>query len=303
LFKACIIVPPKFVRVRMDFSSFHAIMTGFEAKDPLYMRMARLDFHSFYTLCGMLKLEKLERIVEMEDAEILGLFAWWKANKKALKDGMTFKEIRGTAGKRTVLGYGFGMEGGMLFKTYPEFFEKKKDAATAIAELDALVPVTAAWRRSVVREAHKFRRLISRYGYVREFHEAMVVCSSCHYRNREHCPRCAGEGFVYGKEAKEAIAFRPSNDAHGHIKDAVIRLDKLGLIERVGLGGMVNYVHDDLQFEMRERGWEKWAQLVVEELERPNRKLIDPVLAPQGLSVKVEVMVGKRLSEMKEIKL
>lgn len=319
LFRRCIVAERGKVLIKFDYSAFHALMTGFEARDPLYMRMARLDFHSFFTLCGMLKLMKPEKLIERSDDEIKETFKWYKAQKKEIAGfGQTFKEIRDFSGKRTVLGYGFGMEGGMLYKTYPEFFPSKKVAQSAIDSLNGLVPITAEWRNSIVREVHRLSMknlpLVSRHGYCRWFHEAMVTCKSCHYGftkpettkaeaavNRAACKRCGGEGRVFGREAKEAIAFLPANDAHGHLKEKVLELEELGLLEKGSLGGMVNYVHDDIQIEAVRSLSRGWAKRIKKVLESSSKVLIDSELAPKGLSVAVEVKWGRNLDVMEEI--
>ncbi len=318
-FRRCIVSSAGRILVKFDYSAFHALMTGYCARDPLYMRMARLDFHSFFTLCGMLKLMKPEKLIEQEDSEILEIFKHWKKSPKIVFEGQTFKQVRDFSGKRTVLGYGFGMEGGMLFKTYPEFFPHKKIAQAAIDSLNGLVPVTAAWRQEIVREAHRLSRkdipLVTPHGYCRWFYEAMQTCTSCKYGwingckdeqqaaiQRSRCKRCKGEGMIFGREAKEAIAFGPANRAHGHLKEKILRLEELNLVDRASLGGMVNYVHDDVQLEMKKEISRGWAFKIWDVLESPSEVLIDPELAPKGLSVKVEVKWGKNLEDMEELK-
>ncbi len=53
--------------------------------------------------------------------------------------------------------------------------------------------------------------------------------------------------MVPGDDAEACIAFLPANDAFGHIKDAMLRLEAQGWNERARL---INQIHDALMFEI-----------------------------------------------------
>src|SRR5262249_34676692 len=49
LFRSMVVAPDGFVFLEFDFKSFHAQTLAFEANDPDYLRLAKLDIHSYLT--------------------------------------------------------------------------------------------------------------------------------------------------------------------------------------------------------------------------------------------------------------
>lgn len=73
--------------VEWDYKSYHVLTTGFEAQSASYMRLARLDMHSF--VAGhFLKCWDAFKIVSQTDQELMELFKWFKAdaNRKFVRD-------------------------------------------------------------------------------------------------------------------------------------------------------------------------------------------------------------------------
>ncbi len=72
----------------------------------------------------------------------------------------------------------------------------------------------------------------------------------------------AKQKWVPGDDAEACIAFLPANDAFGHIKDAMLRLEGLGWNERARLinqmKGLCQGVH------IMAIGWEKRVPAVLE---------------------------------------
>jgi DNA polymerase I-like protein with 3'-5' exonuclease and polymerase domains len=272
--------------VELDLKSAHALTTGFEAKDELYMRMARIDMHSFFTAAGLLKLEKPEKLIAMSDGELKDYFKFHKKSPKVYihPDG-TFKWIRDKKAKSTILGYGFGMGHVTLYYQNEDSFRNISDAKKTIEILNGLFPKAAKWRNVIREQAHRQTYLLSRHGYIRWFFDVY------HYDGSRGI-------MVPGDDSEAAIAFLPANDAHGHLKDVILRLEARGLLEKYR---WINTIHDALLFEPEEGLVEECVHVVKEELEKPSEILVDPEMAPGGLWIEAEASVGKNWFEMEEI--
>lgn len=285
--------------LEIDYRSFHAAMLAFEARDHVYMRLARMEggVHSY-----------LAAIMVGEPADIN-----WPDRKledylERIKKEHT--HIRNEKAKRSILGWQQGMEGFLLSQENPEIFPKRSDGERMIQQINETFPDCARYRREVIRRAHNQGFLKSRYGYIRWFHEALKRCPKCKpgwikdngkWINRISCPACKNERLVNGDEAKEAAAFENSNNAHGHLKDKTLELEQLGLLERAK---HVNYVHDSLVFEPSKREAEQLAQQIAQVMVQPNPVLVDEEMAPEGMWVGVEAKISyKSLAEQEVLPL
>lgn len=94
-----------------------------------------------------------------------------------------------------------------------------------------------------------------------------------------------------GEEAKEAISHDVQSCSHGHIKDAMLEIARQGIDEEAGL---VNQVHDDLQFDIPRDRADDLIPRIQALMEYEN-----PLLG--GLSVQVEVSVGPNLADMEKL--
>jgi len=111
--------------------------------------------------------------------------------------------------------------------------------------------------------------------------------------------RYKGRGeWGHGDDAEAALCFFTQNDAHGELKDRILAIAEHGLDERYGL---LNCIHDSLIFECPSELVLDCRDQVREIMEAPSKILIDPVVAPRGLSVEVEVVAGPHWAAMKGI--
>jgi DNA polymerase I-like protein with 3'-5' exonuclease and polymerase domains len=97
-------------------------------------------------------------------------------------------------------------------------------------------------------------------------------------------------------DSEAAIAFNVQADAHGHLKDAILRMEAHGWLEKYNL---INIVHDDTWFDCPDGLVDECMENVQREMERPSTVLVNEV-APEGLACKVSVSVGPNLAEMRE---
>lgn len=265
--------------VSFDYKSFHALTLGFEAGDPDYMRLARLDIHSFLA-AHMLKLEGCDNLLARSDDELREYFRWLKSDKDRLF-------TRDFKAKRAILGYGFGLGYRKLYDMNQEAFTRQAEAKRTIEMLNRAFPRTAQFRNTIRNRAHRDTFLLTRHGCIRHFFD-VYRWDARYGTNRP------------GRDSEKAIAYLPANDAFGHIKDAMLRLEESGWNERANF---FNQIHDDLMFEIPDAVFDAAVPAILAEMVKPSEILIDPVTAPGGLQCAVEVKVGRTWEKMEELRL
>lgn len=270
--------------IELDFKSAHALTLGFEAKDPDYMRLARIDTHGFFAAAGLLRLERPEKLLSLSDPELKQYLKGLRKSDK-LYSGKTFESIRNDKAKKTILGYGFGMGAGTLFNQNPDAFDNIRDAKKTIDALNGLFPRTAKFRNAIRMKAHRETNLISRHSYIRWFFDVY------------HWDRRRGI-WVPGDDGEACIAFLPANDAHGHMKDVMLALADNEWDERYRL---INQIHDALLFECPDALVEECIWNVKTLMEQPSTILVDPDVAPSGLWIEVSASVGLNWAHMEEV--
>ena len=298
-----------------DYKSFHVLTLGFLAEDATWMRLARLDMHSFFT-GHVLGLWDGPTILRESDEELMARFKWLKSNPE-------WKLIRDDQAKHAILGIGNGLHAKGLYERYMESFPPqpcKRCGATGkvpgvrglkqcpeckgqafipglrVAQhlldvLEGLAPKIFAYQRGERKAAHLAgdKGFYSRaYGFARRFYEVYSF-------NK----RWSGEGEPPpGDQSEEAVSFRHTNIAHCEVRARMKILDELGLAERYG---MFNQVHDALMFHFDEALLDRHVEEVYPILAAPSKILRHPMIAPEGLSIGVEGEYGRTWAEMSPI--
>lgn len=311
-FRRCMVAEPGYEFVVFDYKSFHALTLGYEAQDADYMRLARLDVHSYLT-AHLLAIPGAENWLSLPDKELERLLA---------KVKQEHREVRDKKAKPSILGRGFGLgpenffkmnrdsfvpsgeevrkyvEDHQMVKLYDPLTQKSRaiknwdwDTAKRLVEnklgmekvlhlyslLDLLFPKTfVEYPRSILSQAYKSGRLVSAWGFHRYFYDLSYS-------------RATEE--VTGGDARAALAFLPANDAFGIIKEALLRMEGKGWLKKYGL---VNMIHDSLIFHCPIPFLEECKQRVRDEMEKPAPKLRS-LVAPGGLWCEVDVKAGKDL--------
>jgi hypothetical protein len=253
-------------------SAFHVLTTGFEAGDELYMRLARIDPHSFIASY-------------FKDVDFPPINPNWSDDDIAQATAEVKKRFphhRNKKAKPGILGYGFGLG-------INNFYAQNREQFTGLAQvrelfdiLNNLFPKAKKWRDAIRVKAHNDGRLISKHGAARSFTEVFV------WDSKRRC-------LVPGEHSEQAIAYLPANDAFGHLKDASNNLEDAGLNERYG---WFNNMHDALQFCCREELAEECLWAVAKEMIKPSTVLISKEV-PDGLWCGVEAEMGPNLAKMK----
>lgn len=274
-FNQCIEAEPGYTWVIFDYKSFHAQTLGLEAKCPEYVRLARLDIHS-YLASHLLKLPKRDEALSWPDDQLMD---WLKHIKK------NYEKVRNKQAKPGILGYGFGLGGDKLYAMNEDSFNNKMEAVKVIDMLDRIFPAVAHFRNTIpLRAKQQGGYLISEFKCIRWFFDI------------QHLDTRTGR-MARGGDWEKAIAFLPANDAFGMVKQAMLNLEYSGQSEKYG---MVNQVHDALYFHCPDKFVEDCIHDVQEEMERPSNVLFMPDGSP--FSVAVEAKMGKNWKDVEEVK-
>jgi uracil-DNA glycosylase family 4 len=295
--RGMVVAPPGYRLVFFDKKSFHATTLGFNAQDPLYLRITKKDIHSFVTANFMWMNERAEFLrtglpgnpeswpnrSDEELGELLGIVKkLWKA-------------IRDKKAKPTILGIGLGLGDAKCFEMNkrdeinPRGFDSKAEVTRFKNVLKGLFPAIFKFHERTKDLAHRQSFLLTRHCFMRWFFDV--------YHNVQKGGQWIQEA---GKDAEAAIALPVQNDAHGMLKEEMLTLEELGAMERFGF---MNVVHDELQFCCPEKLVEECMDAVPGVMNQPSKVLIDPVVAPGGLICQVEIKMGRSWSELEEVKL
>lgn len=302
---------PGKVLVEWDYKSCHVLTLGFLAEDYNYMRLARLDMHSF--VAGhLLGCWDGHAIFPETDDQLRTRFKWLKSDPER-------KRVRDDPAKHGILGIGNGLQAKGLFERYMESFparpctvcqgrrtvagvrgpkkcpachatgvESGQRLAERVLEIARqLFPKVFAYQRREQEKAHKEQFLLTPFGHLRRFYEVF-----------RWDPRKMD--LVHGDQAEEAIAYRLSNVAHSHMRESMKAIARAGFDERYG---MCNQIHDALLFHFDRTLLDEHVRDIHPILVAPSTVLRHPAIAPDGLSIEVEASVGENWAEMAELPL
>lgn len=270
---------PGHVLTSWDYKSCHVLTLGFLAEDANYMRLARLDMHSFIT-GHLLGLWDGRKILAESDAELLARFKWLKANPE-------WKKVRDDRSKRTILGIGNGLKAKGLWERYPESFATIKDAQKVLDVPELIFPNIFPWQRRMQDLAHQQQYLKTDFGHMRRFYEVF----------RWDAQKMA---WGHGDQAEEAIAYVLANVAHAHMRETMKQLHRSGLDEKYGL---CDQIHDDLSFHFPKELLAEHVREVYPIMVALSTVLRHDTIAPNGLHIDCEASCGQTWAEMEPLTL
>lgn len=278
----CIEAWPDHSFLSFDYKSFHAQTLGVEAGDMNYIRLAKIDAHS-YLATRMLKIPNSQYALEMKDDELKDWLQWHRENY-VIPDGTKFNKIRNGKAKPGILGWGFGLGYMKLFKLNEDTFKNESEAKLVLDMLDESFPVAAEFRRTVPIRAEKggHRLVNEKFGCVRWFYDI-----------RRFNPK-RGE-YEHGGDWEKAIAYLPANTAFCHKKQALKRLYDTGACNKYGF---VNDIHDALKFHCPNQLIEEAYHVVRDEMQFVSDRVVMP--DGNGFFCEVEAEKGSDWSNMEE---
>lgn len=259
-FKQMIRVEVGHTFVSLDFRSFHARSLGWISLDEDYYKLADFDVHSFVT-SHFLKLPQSDVLLDLPDEQLRSRLNWIKSQ---------YKDVRDQKAKRAILGLGFHMGVKKLYAMNADSFNPTLDEVQLLAG-----PSWAKWndekRQKYVNkyglaEAKKLVALIQRLfpkafsDFPLQIEDQIKRVTKCYLKSPASHNR-----WFWDLNLEEAVAFLPANIAHGHIDDVVLRLQKLGALDKYQF---VNWIHDSLLFHCPDSLVEECISRVKSEMER-----------------------------------
>jgi uracil-DNA glycosylase family 4 len=273
-----------------DFSGIEAVLVGYEAMAPGYIRLARRDVHTYYTVYALYELEGSGRIL----ANDLPLLSWDDDKLFTRLNDLKgqFKKERNSLYKHLVHAANFMQSAmGARDKIYAETgHEYEVSQVKRIMDVYfGLFPEIRKYHATVLHQAEKDGYLRNAFGYIHRF------ASVFNYER-------VGERWEKKPNpdvANKVVAFKPQSNAAGIIKESMLRLhsdyfDEVGRWLRL-------LVHDELFFDCPTEALDKLDQIVQTVMESPITQMPLPLSYGMGpyLTVLTEAKKGFRWGSMK----
>lgn len=266
------------ILLELDFSAIEAVLVGYFAGLPDYIRLAKLGIHSY------LASHVLGRPADLKwsTSDLRKYFAEIKGSEdQAVKDIYN-------GSKRAIHLSGYGGTPRKMHTAEPETFKTVKDAERLQGIYFDLFPAVKKWQFSCQMQADKDGFLRNPFGYVHRFYRVFSYAKECGKWVRKQ-----------GDDANKVLAFLPQSTAAGIIKEAMLRL----YFERFEEAGvyMRLQVHDSLVSDVPRDRVNGVKAIFEEEMTRPVPELRLPPMYGMGdaLSIDVEAKVGERWGSMK----
>lgn len=266
-----IVAGPGKVLIEYDFSAIEAVLVGYFARLPYYIRLAKLGVHSY------LASHILKRPADLtwSDADLRAYFKEIKSSK----DSEVIKVYNGA--KRTVHLSGYGGTPRKMHEAEPEVFPTEKYAREVQAIYFNLFPEIRKWHWSMWLDAEKDGYLRNPFGYIHRFNKV--------FRYEKVSGKWEKKPDT-GGDANAVLAFMPQSTAAGIIKEAMLRMwdrfDEVGQYLRL-------QVHDSLVAEVDIALADEVGSIMQTEMEKPVEclRLSESYGMGKFLSIDVE---GKR---------
>ncbi len=238
-----------------DFSGIEAVLVGYFAMAPDYIRLAKQDVHTFYTvhaihaLDGSIKAHDLPDL-SWPDSRLFPYLAELKKVYKVQRNSLYKHLVHAANFKQSPKG---AQE--KIFSETRVIYPVKTVAKVMDVYYD-LFPAIKTWHTQVLDEADKDGYLRNPFGYIHRFNRAYDY--TWEYGEWAKKP---------GSDANKIIAFKAQSTAAAIIKEALMRLyynrfDEAGQYLRL-------QVHDELLLEVPRPLLEEVDRIVKEEMERP----------------------------------
>jgi DNA polymerase I-like protein with 3'-5' exonuclease and polymerase domains len=269
-FKRTIIAAPGCVLISADSSAIEAVIVGYCANSPRYVRAAKAGIHDIFMSHVRARKEGGKGInVDLPDAELI---AACKAAKKEDKSRPVLEQIR-DACKRVIHGTNYGLSAFGMHDEYPDEFPTERVARELQDMYLDLFPEIKRWMRTTRELADRQTYLDNHYQY-RHYFYAVTKWNSKYQR------------FDLGTDAKRCIAFLPQSDA-----SAIQTEDLLTLAEHPDVRTMLRLIiHDSHVLECPIGCIPDVCDMLYRTMSRPRPEL-------GGLEIGVEIKVGENLCD------
>ena len=314
-FRETVIAAPGCVFIEADYGGIEAVQTGWFAKDPDYLRLAKLSVHSYLT------------------SHIVGKPADLSWSDEQLKG--YFKEIKKeyfldyNKCKRVVHGSAYMLSAMGLHLTYSDLFPTVKSAKKIQSTLFSVAPGMRQRQLDTITKADKQGYLGGTdhpYNYRHQFYNVIIYKKVNAVFAREQQKlwnesdgtegKQVSEGangiwytLTHGKDAKRAVAFYPQSTAGGNLKEAMLALFTPGMPDYIGdcyYGStpLRAPIHDSLLLEVPIGKVDFVLERVYRVMSSPIKEQpLDPSWGMgEYLTIDVNIEKGKNWAEMLEVK-
>lgn len=262
--RACVVPSrPGWVLVENDWKAMEAVLTGYFSGDEDFVRISQLDSHSYF--CAYILRNRGVISGEIPKPSDTGIMDFLNDIKKRFPDERFMAKTANLA-----MGYDIG------WKHLAEVVRcSAEEAKTYLKIRDEMYPKIAAWKEATFLEAHTKGYLETPFGY-----------RTYYWNVLEPVPGQPGK-FRKGKEAREALAFRPQSSGAAMLREAMLELDEFDGVDFNFLAP----IHDAILVECDKSKVDSVVEKMQRAMERPFSEL-------GGLAIETEAKVGKRWSEM-----
>jgi DNA polymerase I-like protein with 3'-5' exonuclease and polymerase domains len=256
--RACVVPSqPGRILLECDWKAMEAVLTGYFAQDDDYIAISQKDSHSYF--CAFI-LQNRGIIKEVPSATDPGLDSFLTDIKKR------FPKERFTA-KTANLAMGYDIGWRHLSEVVRCSAAEAKDY---IRIRDEMYPKLAKWKEATFLEAHTKGYLETPFSY------------RTYYWNVLEPVKGQPGKFVKGKEAREALAFRPQSCGAAMLREVMLDVDKYD--------GEVFFflapIHDAILVECEERRKEETTEILTKSMQRKWPEL-------GGLSIEAETKTSR----------
>lgn len=264
LIRSTIVPDSDHTLLEFDWKAIEAVLTGWFANDPDYVKLSLLDSHGFFTSYILAARGVIPEAFQLTDPDLESKLNWLKK---------TYPTER-ALGKQINLATGYGMKAGHLASRVKCSLA---DAALYLKLKDAMAPKVAKWKTETQQRAHKEGRLVNPFGYVRAFFAV--------YERRKDGT------WRLGKEANEALAFLPQSTGAAMLRASIV--DLFDLLEGPDLARILIPVHDSILLQCLPSKVEEVVGIVRGVMEQAWKEL-------NGLSISTSCKIGSNWSSMKD---
>lgn len=257
--KAMFVAPYGHTFRARDFSGIEAQLVGVHANSKDFLRLAKIDIHSYFTA------HNLYRMGVLTAADLPDL-KWSDADLKRFGKEVIKKrfEAERNIGKRCIHAGDYRVGPRKLHEEYPHWFRSVKEAAAVLKFFYEIFPEIDKWHERICLQVDKTSVTRNSFGHVHRF-----------YRVLDWEKRDGKWDWSYGDDAKRLIAFGPQSDAAFIGKRALKRLyynyqDTVARWLRL-------FIHDEIFCEVLKKYADECDAILKLEMEQPIPQIkLDP---------------------------
>ncbi len=277
LVRSLFVPEPDCAIYEIDYSAIEAVLVGYFALDPTYVRMAKLGIHDFLNAQFLRRDKKISDVVtpDWSDEDLRRIFADLKKRFKPERE----------VSKRCVHSGNYGISNDELSRKFPKEFPRPADAGLAMGYYFEVFPSIPRWQDHTVALAAKQGQLTTPFGNRHRFWKCYNWTKTWNEQTK---------AYTWDKEwaddAKRALAFVPQSTAAGIIKEAM-----LDMPEEVRNPHMRLQIHDSLLFHFPHARVEELGSVAQAIMTRPVKEL--PLPAEWGMGEYLSIGVEAKQSE------